>query len=164
MPARKQAPSIGSPRVLAALTSAQHDARARALEALSRMRTQRLSLSAAARESGTTRATVRRYAGAALTRNGARYAATPADRLYRRMVVLTPEGRREVDVRSSRKASQVGAHWNAVDRYLRTGDGNALRRFGGKSVGGYEFASTTDQAEQFARTGELAIQDIYPHR
>jgi hypothetical protein len=56
------------------------------------------------------------------------------------MVVLTPDGRREVDVRSSAQASRVAAHWNALDTYLRTGDSAALRRFANKRIGGLALA------------------------
>ena len=96
--------------------------------------------------------------------DGRRYRAAAVDRIYRRMVVLTPEGRREVDVRSSRQASRVAAHWNAVDAYLRTGDGRGLRRFRGLQVGGAVLVSDPAQTEEFARRGELAIEEIYPHR
>jgi len=129
------------------------------------MRTGRLSLSAAARASGTTPRTVRRYAAPALVQTGRRTSAAPTDRLYRRMAVLSADGgRQDVDVRSSAQASRVAAHWNAVDRYLRTGDTTALKPFRNCKVGGQQLATDPDALEAFARHGELAIESIYAYR
>ncbi|MCW2689592.1 MAG: hypothetical protein JWR37_4482 [Mycobacterium sp.] len=134
------------------------------LDAVALMRTQGLSLSAAAREAGTRPATVRRYAAPALVQQGRRHQVTPSDRLYRRMRVLTPDGRRDVDVRSSRQASRVAAHYNAIQHYLRTGDDTALRKFRNVCVGGQPLATDLQAIERHASAGELAIDDIYPHR
>ncbi len=163
-PRRRPRPVTG-PASLAALTSAAQDARSRALEAISRMRISRLSLSAAARASGTTPRTVRRYAAGALVQTGRRTTAAPTDRLYRRMAVLGADGaRHDVDVRSSAQASRVAAHWNAVDRYLCTGDTTALNPFRNHKVGGQQLATDPTALEAFARRGELAIESIYAYR
>jgi hypothetical protein len=146
------------------LTDSQHLARLRALDALSRMRGHGLSLTAAAHDAGTTPATVRRYAGTALHRDRGRYAASPADRIYRRMVVLSTDGRVEVEVRGSRAASRVGAHWNAVEHYLSTGDTDHLDRFAGTSIGGVPLSTTPGDLEDFFHRGDLDIDGIYPHR
>ena len=165
MPASRRAPPrVTGPASFDRLRPATREARFRALEAVSRMRSESLSLSAAARASGTTAATVRRYAAGGLTQHGRRTVATTSDRIYRRMVVLTPDGPREVDVRSSAQASRVGAHWNAVDAYLRTGNARALRKFASIRIGGLALATDPEQIETYARRGELAIDDIYPHR
>jgi hypothetical protein len=165
MPAAWRAPPrVTGPASYERLRPATREARFRALEAVSRMRTENLSLTAAARAAGTTAATVRRYAAPGLTQHGRRTVATSTDRMYRRMVVLTPDGRREVDVRSSAQASRVAAHWNAMDTYLRTGDSKALHRFANRRIGGLALASIPEQVEAYARTGELAIDDIYPQR
>lgn len=162
-PKRHTRPVTG-PSSLAALTPAAKDARNRALETVSRMRTSRLSLSAAARASGTTPRTVRRYASPALVQTGRRTAAAPTDRLYRRMTVLSTDGRMEVDVRSSAQASRIAAHYNAIDFYLRTGDTRPLKRFASVTVGGRRLETNLDQVERWARAGELSIDDIYPTR
>jgi hypothetical protein len=161
---RRAAPRVTGPASYGSLRPATREARFRALEALSRMRTENLSLTAAARAAGTTPTTVRRYAAPALTQHGRRTVATSTDRIYRRMVVLTPDGPREVDVRSSAQASRVAAHWNALDTYLRTGDTAGLRKFANKRIGGLALATAPEQIEAYARRGELAIDDIYPHR
>lgn len=145
------------------LRPAEQDARHRALDALARMRHGQ-TLTTAARDAGTTPATVRRYAEPGLTRTGRRWAATPSDRLYRRMTVLSVDGRVEVDVRSSAQASRVAAHYNAIDHYLRTGDTRPLRRFAQTTVGGVRLQTDLDAIERQARAGELSIDDIYPHR
>jgi hypothetical protein len=147
-----------------ALTATQRGTRGRALEALSRMRTDGLSLSAASRAAGTTPGTVRRYAGQALISDGHHARVTASDRLYRRMSILSSDGRVEVDVRSSAQASRVAAHYNAIDFYLRTGNAQPLKRFARISVGGRRLATDLEQVERWARAGELSIDDIYPAR
>jgi hypothetical protein len=162
--ARKASPRVTGPASFDRMRPTTREARFRALEAVSLMRSEHLSLTAAARAAGTTRATVRRYAAPALTQQGRRTVAKPTDRIYRRMRVLTTDGVQEVDVRSSRQASRVGAHWNAVDAYLRTGNARALQKFASVRIGGMALATDPEQIETYARRGELAIDDIYPQR
>ena len=137
------------------------DARSRALSAVSWMRADGLSLTAAASKAGTTPATVRRYAAPALQQHGRTWSATNADRLFRRMNVLGPDGRTEVTVRGSRAAGRVAAHWNAVQHYLATGDTSPLRAFANKSVGGIRFLTDPTAIELEHNRGELALDDIY---
>lgn len=81
------------------------------------------------------------------------------------MAVLAADGgRHDVDVRSSAQASRVAAHWNAVDRYLRTGDTTGLKPFRNRKVGGQLLATDPAALEAFARRGELAIESIYAYR
>jgi hypothetical protein len=144
------------------LPEASKDARHRALDALARMRAEGLTLTAAAADAGTTPATVRRYAGTALTRDGGLWRASPADRLYRRMAVYGPHGRVDVDVRGSRAASLIGRHANAIGRYLATGDPSYLAPFIGTRIGGVELLTDPNRIEQLAARRELDIDDIYP--
>lgn len=138
------------------------DAHDRALKAIGYMRSSGLTLTEAAKLAGTTPATVRRYAGSALTQTGNRYRASSGDRLYRRMAAFGYQGRTEVDVRSSRAGSLIGAHFNAVSRYLATGDAGVLAPFRGRSVGGVELLTDPARIEQLAARRELDIDDIYP--
>jgi hypothetical protein len=147
-----------------ALPVRSRDARTRAFDALARMRSSGLSLTAAAAKAGTTPATVRRYVGPVLSRQGRHIVASRADRLYRRMSVLTPDGRRDIDIRGSRAASRVAAHWAALDHYLTTGDDKPLRKFAGVRVGGVALAAKPSQVEKHWTRGELDIDDIYPDR
>jgi hypothetical protein len=87
-----------------------------------------------------------------------------ANRIYGRTRVLTTDGVKEVDVRSSAQASRVGAHWNAVDTYLRTGHTAGLHKFTTMRIGGVALATDPEQIETYARRGELAIDDIYAQR
>jgi hypothetical protein len=85
-----------------------------------------------------------------------------ANRIYCRTRVLTTDGVKETDVLSSRQASLVGAHWNAVDAYLHTGNPLGLRKFTNVRIGGMALATDPEQIEAYARR-ELAIDDIYPN-
>jgi hypothetical protein len=133
------------------------------------MRTDGLSLTRAAREVHTTPETMRRYVGSALvrTRRG-RWAATPSDRLTRRVWFLTPKGKIELAVRSSRTASLIARHMAAVHRYLETGETDALQEFVGKSVRsrGASFAFLTDPRvlDRLAHAGEVSFERLYVRR
>ncbi len=153
---------IRGARQWAALRPAAKAARDRALEALSLMRREGLSLTRAAAQAGTTPNTAWRYAGCALQRRlDGRIVATEADRLYRQMRLITPEGVVNVGIRGSRTASRVGDYWNAVHQYLATGDDTALRPFAGKRVAGRGFETNLDALDRWARRGELDFEDIY---
>src|SRR5437588_3104006 len=96
------------------------------------------SLHKASREEGISSSAALRLAGSALRkkRNG-RYAAKASDRLLRVIEVLTPEGtygRLQIGVRNSRHATEIAEHWNAVNRYLQTGDTSDLKNFEGKVI------------------------------
>jgi hypothetical protein len=138
----------------------QFEAQRRALDAVSLMRHDGRSLTAAAADAGTTPATVRRHAAAALQRNGRTYRATKSDRIARKLSVLTADGLQVVTVRGSNKAAEVGRHWNAVQRHL-AGHPDALSAFEGKTVAGLTLATDPATVDAFGRTGELALDDIY---
>ncbi len=148
------------------LSPTEQAARRRALDALSRMRNDGLSLSSAAREAGTTVAAVKRHAGSALAKTGrGRYEVKPSDRLVRPMLVPTSTGPITLDIRDSRTASLLGRYWAAVGRYLETGDDGALRRLRGKGITVnkrfYPLIIDLDVLDQFADGGELSFADLY---
>ena len=94
---------------------AQIAARNRALDAVSKMRRNGVSLTRAAREARTTPDAVRRYAGSALDRRGSRWVAKPSDRLLRRqLTTIVGQGGEPtealVETHSSRQASEIGSH------------------------------------------------------
>jgi hypothetical protein len=148
--------------VLGSLHPSELESRRRSLEALNSMRREGLPLTEAARQAGTTPAAVLRHAGSALEREGGRYRPKPGDRLLRVMTVLGAGGiEHQVEVRGSRQASLVGAHWSAIGHYLRTGDDSRLREFEGKRVAGIMLEVDPDVIDDWERRGELAIDDIY---
>lgn len=147
---------------LGGLRAAEQEARARAFEALSEGRVRGLSLTAAAREAGTTVPTVLRYAAPAVERQpSGRYRVLPEDRLYRRLRVISMEGPVWVDLRSSRSARLVARHANAVRSYGLHGDASALAEFRGKRVGGVVLAVEPSMLASFAAAGELDAFELY---
>src|SRR3989442_11209742 len=86
-----------------ALKLPERTARDRALEALVLMRREKMTLTRAAMRATTTRNTVLKYTGMALARRpDGRYVAKRADRLFRRMRILSPDGVTSVSIRGSR--------------------------------------------------------------
>jgi hypothetical protein len=149
-------------RELMGLHPSEQLARRHAFQALSDMRTEGLSLEQAAARHDTTPNAVLRHVGAALRRDeGGRYAPTTTDRLYRPLRVLTTEGELDLDTRSFRTASLVGAHWNAVTRFVETGDTTRLAPFVGKKVQGHELETRQEVIEERAHRGELSFEDLY---
>lgn len=151
---------------LAQLRPAAQEAYERALDALALMRRDRISLSQAATRAGTTRNTVRRYAGSAIRKDArGRYAARPSDRLIRRMRFLTPRGQITLDVTNSRTASRIARYFAAVDRYLKTGKTDALREFRGKAIRvgkvAYPFITDPRTLSRLGRAGEVSFEDLY---
>ena len=153
---------------VAKLRPDEQQARRRALNAVSLMRKDGLSLGNAAKAAGTTVNAIKRHAGPALERDdrGA-YRAKASDRLVRPMLVPTPDGLITLDVRDSRTASKIAAYHNAVKVYLDTGDDTGLRRFsgrrGGVTVGKqfYPFVTDTSILDRLADAGELGFDDLY---
>ncbi len=157
--APRPAPSAG---VLGSLHPSELEGRRRALEGLAYMRREGLTLTEAAKRAGTTPAAMLRHAGPALDRDGGGYRARPGDRLLRVMSVLGQGGvEHQVPVRGSRRASLIGAHWSAIGHYLRSGDDRRLRRFQGKRVAGIWLETDPDAIDEWARRGELEVEDIY---
>lgn len=141
------------------------EARERALHALSLMRTQGLSLTAATQEAGTTLATAKKYVGTALRKEGERYQASEWDRIVRPMKFITPRGLIALDVKDSRSASRLGRYMVAVDEYLKTGDAEVLRPFGGKTIVvdkvARSFVVDPETLETLANIGEVQFEDLY---
>ncbi len=142
--------------------SASSGARVRALEALRLMRAENLSRLRAAGTAGTTPRTMARYVGPALRRRrDGRYVAKPTDRLARPVLVLTKEGLKPLVPHGSRVTSLVAKHWNAVQRFLATGEEDVLQRFRGKRVAGYELETDPDVIEREGHRGELEFEELY---
>lgn len=139
------------------LRPSQKQARARALDALSKVRHGE-TLTRAAKEAGTTPNTVAKYAGENLHHERGRVVASRFDRLFRVMNVVTTEGVQELPLRSSRQASLVGEHANAVKKFLLSGDDEPLDKFRGVKVAGRELEVRPEILEELQRTGELEYE------
>jgi hypothetical protein len=149
-------------RDLERLSEKQQRDRSDALLTVALMREDpRMSLTKASRRIGTRPETVRRYAGEALDRRGTRWTVTKGDRLYRAMFVNSGGEKVPVDVRGSRKASELSAYHRAVANYLATGEEEPLRAFAGKSVAGVEYETDLDVLDEMARRRQLNIESIY---
>ncbi len=139
----------------------------RVVNVVSKMRADGVSLRRASREAEVNPQTVIQLASSALRkrRNG-RYVAKDRDRLLRVLLIPTPKGPREIAVKSSRKASQLGAYWAAVHRYLETGDSSAILSFRGKHItatGRRKFLLLTnlDKLDRLAGAGVLSFESLY---
>jgi hypothetical protein len=144
------------------LRLSERAARDRALETVVLMRRERMTLTSAAMRAGTTRNTVLKYARTALARRpDGRYVAKRADRLFRRMRVLSPDGVTSVGIRGSRAAALAGEHASAIHHFLATGDDSRLRPVAGKRVAGVVLETDPTAIEAWARRGVLDFEDIY---
>jgi hypothetical protein len=80
--------------------------------------------------------------------------------------VLGSKGKKRIATRDSRQASLVGGHWAAVQKYLQTGDDEALLKFRGKSIvdaSGKRHRLLTDLEElnRRASAGVLSFESMY---
>ncbi len=80
------------------------------------------------------------------------------------MRLLTRDGVEDLPVRNDAEASLLGSYWNAVQRFLATGEEEGLARFGPVQVGGKRLEVDPDRIEFWARYGELDFEDIYESR
>jgi hypothetical protein len=161
---QSKAPSrITGPSTLAQLPDAAQDRRAEALKVVAHMRREGLDLAAASRRERVASDVVRYYARDALTRSGERTVARPADRLYRRMTIISGGQIISVDVRGSRQATLVSNYWNlGVNPYLEPdADEAGLRGFRGSFVGRFELETDTDVLDEMARQGAFDFDSIY---
>ena len=125
------------------------------------------SLRAAARNFNRDPRTILRMARPALRklRNG-RWAAKSQDRLLRVLTLPSKKGLIEVGVPDSRQATTVSGYWNAVERYITTGDASALRGFRGRYIidaDGKRVRLLTDTREldRLASAGALSFESLY---
>jgi hypothetical protein len=134
--------------------------------AVTKMRSDHVSLQEASREYGLGRQTVIRLAGSALRkRPNGRYAAKANDKLLRVVIIPAEQGLTEVPTRDSRQASELGRYSEAVHKYLETGDASALQQFAGKDVldlNGNQIALMTEPG-QLDRFGgpEFSYESFY---
>jgi hypothetical protein len=164
-PAPRGKPVRIARRFLDALSGTKEDAYYRVLDALALSRRNKLSPTKAAKKSGTTLKTMRKYAPSALQERSGRFYITPSDRLPRRMRMLTTHGEEVVHTTSSRTATRIAEHNVAVREYVLTRNTAELKRFDGKTVrsGGkiYTFGTEPRTLDRHIRAGAVHFVDIY---
>jgi hypothetical protein len=139
----------------------------RVLSVISKMRGNKVSLTQASRDAGISPRTVTRWGSSALRKgkNG-KYVAKTQDNLLRIVLIPTPEGTREIAVRGSKQVGQLAEYWNALHRYLQTGDAAQLKQFQGKQIkdaNGVDFPLPTDLAalNRLGSAGVLSFESLY---
>jgi len=93
--------------------------------------------------------------------------------MRRKLRIPTREGLREITVSDSHQASLVGRYWNAVKRYLETGDASGLRQFEGQYVTDMNdrrfpfltkripFLTDLQELDRLGNAGVLSFETIY---
>ena len=66
-----------------------------------------------------------------------------------------------VDVRGSRKASELAHYLLTVRHFLNTGDSSSLHNYEGRSVAGRTYETDPSALEEMARRRQLDIESIY---
>jgi hypothetical protein len=177
---RKQKPRKGTNKRatgmnVAPRTAAQYHAKPerfkgiwdRVVSVISKLRSEKTSLQKASHEQGISPRTVKRWAGSALQkRTSGKWAAKKSDRLLRVLMIPTSDGTREIGVRGSRQATLLAEYWNAIHKYLETGDASQLAKFQGKFIrdaSGVQIPLPTDRAElnRLGSAGVLSFESLY---
>lgn len=139
----------------------------RVISTVAKMRAEKISLAQASRETGIGPRTVRRWASSALRKrpNGT-FAAKASDNFLRMLLIPTPDGTREIAVGGSKQARLIAEYWNALHRYLQTGDARKLKSFEGKQIkdaDGNTIALSVDlpALNRLGSAGVLSFESIY---
>jgi hypothetical protein len=139
----------------------------RVLSVISKMRTDKVSLAQASRDVGIGPRTVKRWGSSALRKHkNGKYAAKTTDNLLRIVMIPTPEGPREIAVRGSKQVTLLAEYWNALHRYLQTGDAALLKTFRGKHIkdaNGVDVPLPTDLPvlNRLGSAGVLSFESLY---
>jgi hypothetical protein len=139
----------------------------RVLSVISKMRSDKISLTQASRDSGISPRTVTKWGKSALQkRKSGKYAVKKSDTLLRLVMIPTPEGPREIAVRRSKQVSLLAEYWNALHRYLQTSDASRLKDFQGKQIkdaNGVDVPLMTDLAalNRLGSAGVLSFESLY---
>ena len=156
-------------------TEAQYSARPerfketwdRVLSVISKMRSEKVSLTQASRDAGISPRTVTKWGKSALRKQkSGKYAAKASDNLLRLVTIPTPQGIREIAVRGSKQVSLLAEYWNAVHWYLQTGNATRLKQFQSKQIkdaNGVDVPLPVDLAElnRLGSAGVLSFESLY---
>jgi hypothetical protein len=126
----------------------------------------RFSLTRASRNWGIDPETAIELAGSTL-RKGANglYEAEPTDRLLRILLFPTYRGLDEIAVLDSDEASRIGEYWNAVHRYLETGD-VSVKKFEGINITDADgtkvpLLTELEELDRLGSAGVLSFESVY---
>lgn len=131
------------------------------------MRRERVSLTQASRDAGISPRTVTRWGKTALQkRTNGKYAAKKSDNLLRLVMIPTPDGTRDIAVRGSKQVKLLAEYWNALHRYLQTGDASQLKQFRGKHIRdakGMDIPLSVDLSalNRLGSAGVLSFESLY---
>jgi hypothetical protein len=75
--------------------------------------------------------------------------------------ILSTDGLVVMPVPRSQDRSRIARHANAVQRFLNTGDTDALDEFAGAVVAGVPLETDPDRLSRFALAGEFDFLDLY---
>jgi hypothetical protein len=138
------------------------EAKKRAFDAIARMRRFKVSIDAAAREAGTTSATVRKYLPAALRRSkSGRWEATKSDRYIRPVRLPDVFGPATVDARGFKQAQLASAYLASLNRWRKTGKAYELAPFHGKKIGNFKLITASRTLKALDDAGLLQIDSLY---
>jgi hypothetical protein len=149
------------------LSDGQQDTYKRVTHVITKMRNSGLSLQRAAREYAIAPRVVVRLGKSALHKgkNG-RYQAKAKDRLLRVLAIPGKRGTREAAFRDSHQASVLAEYWDAVEKYAKTGDASAIKKFRGKHVvdaNGKRIRLLTNlkELDRLASAGNFSFESLY---
>jgi hypothetical protein len=138
------------------------EAKQRAFHTVARMRHDRLSIEAAAREEGTTPATVKKYLPAALRRSkSGRWVATKSDPYVRLLSLPGPHGPVIVRAHGSKEAQFASAYLASLSRWARTEKAYELTLFHGRKIGNFELITASRTLKALGDAGLLQIDSLY---
>lgn len=164
---KRSAKAQGNPRTQhkpkAPTSDREFQAKQRAFDAIAKMRRgASVPLGAAARDAGTTPATVRKYLPAALRKSGtSKWIVTKSDRYTRAITLPGPHGPVTVKARGSKEAQLASEYLTALKRWSLLPSHFTLAEFHGKKIGGYELVTAPRTLRPLLESDQLQLDSLY---
>ena len=138
------------------------EAKQRAFDAIAKMRRDAAPLGSAARDAGTTPATVRKYLPAALKKSKqGKWVAAKSDRYTRTLLLPGPHGPVTVNARGSKEAQLASVYLSSLGRWERSRKSYELAPFHGKKIGGFELITASRTLRALIGAGLLQLDSLY---
>ena len=115
------------------LSASQKAERIRSLEVLRKMRSGD-SLTSSSKEIGLSLSSSKSNLGRSIFKRSMRWKARKSDSIQRAMQIYEKGRVRSVIIRNSKDSSLIGEYYNAVRKYLETGDASYLKKFRRKTI------------------------------